>query len=337
MDEGRRQPPKPSWTEHTNDTRVSGPPTRPLNTQDADALVPAADAIVKSAYGRTGALPIRPLIDRGDADALVIQKAAKESRVLNFSVDGVHWRAGFAPEVSQTPVGRHLPNAPLPTGPLKAPTGFEIRPAPVPHERVLRDIIPALLLQEEERMFGRGREISAFYLYYIPYGTSAIAGACAWYKDIPTGKAHSLYLQTEVKRADPRILDEMAKTFAASAVVVSERGENRKTFDFWNEFNDARSEVRATLKESAITRNAGVVKQRVHEARHQAEDRLYHGLMGALEAVANVFRTVFVVVPLWLLATVLRTGSALLVRVIRGVDRSLERAARSEDAPPDTR
>lgn len=330
MDEGRRQPPKPSWTERTSDARVSGPPTRPLNTQDADALVPAADAIVKSAYGRTGALPVRPLMDRGEADALVIQKAAKESRVLNFSVDGVHWRAGFAPEIGQTPVGRHLPNSPLPTGPLKDPTGFEIRPAPTPHERVLRDIIPAMLLQEEERMFGRGREISAFYMYYIPHGSSAIAGACAWYKEIPTGKAHCLYLQTEVKRADPRILDEMAKTFAASAVMVAERGEPRKAFDFWNELQDARSEVQATLKDSAITRNADVVKQRVNKARNQAEDRLYNALMGALEAVSNVFRTVFVVIPLWVLATGLRTGSGIIVRLIRGVDRGLERAARSD-------
>jgi hypothetical protein len=272
-----------------------------------------------------------------DSETLVIQKAAKEARVLNFSVDGVHWRAGFALELSQTPVGRHLPNSPLPTGPLKSPTGFEVRPAPVAHERVLRDIIPAVLLQEEERMFGRGREISGFCLYYIPHGNSAVAGACAWYKETPTCKAHSMYLQTEIKRADPRILDEMAKTFAASAVIVAERGEPHKPFDFWHELQDARSEVQASLKDSAITRNADVMKQRVSQARNQAEDRVYQGLMGAMEGVANVFQAVFVVFPLWLLANFLRVGSALIVRVIRGVDRSLERAARSDGDPPTSR
>ncbi|MEB3285410.1 MAG: hypothetical protein VKN33_09010 [Candidatus Sericytochromatia bacterium] len=336
MDEGRRQPAKSGRTERPNDARVSGPPTRPLNTQDVDALVPAADAIVKSAYGRTGALPVRPLIDRGDTDALVIQKAAKEARVLNFSVDGVHWRAGFALEVSQTPVGRHLSKDSLPTEAEKSPTGFQIRPAPTTQEKVLRDIIPSMLLQEEERMFGRGREILGFYLYYIPHGTTAVAGACAFYRETPTGKAHSLYLQTEVKRADPRILDEMAKTFAASAVIVEERGEPRKNFNFWNELHDARSEVRATLKESSISRNADVVKQRVHHARNAAENRVYYALSDGLEMIANLVKVVFTEWPLRLLAGVLRVGSHLIIRAIRGVDRGLEKAKGNEIPPPDT-
>lgn len=338
MEDGRKPPkkdqPKPTWTERSvPETVRPGPPTRPLTDDDWNMLVPAADAVVQSAYGRTGVLPVRPLMSRGDvaADALVIQKSAKQARVLNFVVENIHWRAGFAPEIGQTPLNQYIDAIVPPDHPMKAGTGFELRPATGDYERVLRDIIPPALLRLEEEMFGRGRELAAFYLYYIPHGPGATAGAVAWYQGSPTGRTHVLYLQTEVKRADPRILDEMEKTFSASLVAVRSHGPVPRPFDFWEELKDATAEVQSTLKNSSFGRNAGDVRQMVSSARNQAEDSLANGINRTFQSAGGLVQVAFVRLPQFAVASVLRGVSAAAVATIRAVDKLLEKQA----PPPD--
>jgi hypothetical protein len=343
VDDGRRpsdDKPRPTWTSSIGPDRTlrPGPPTRPLDPEELDGLVPAADGIVTSAYGRTGVLPVRPLMQRGDGqtDALVIQRATREARVLNFTVDTIQWRAGFAPELGQTPVGRHVKVLDPPPGASTDPTGFELRPGPTEHERVLRDIVPRPLLQQEEVMFGSGQAVTAFYLYYIPNGKTAVAGACVAYAASPLGKAHVLYLQTEIKKADPRILDEMAKTFAASAVALAAQAPGARPFDFWRELQEAQAEVRQTLQTSALGRNAGAVKERVSLAREAAEDRLYNVLIRTFDQVSTWVQALVIGLPLRLLAGAVRLGTATFVRLVRGLDRGASRLAppRDEEQPP---
>ncbi|MEB3196971.1 MAG: hypothetical protein VKP62_07175 [Candidatus Sericytochromatia bacterium] len=337
MEDGRRPTPKPTWTEQAGtDTPKPQSATRPLSPGELEGMVPAADQIVKSAYGRTGVLPVRPLMSRGDrgTDALVIQKAAKEARVLNFVVDGIHWRAGFAPALSQTPIGRHLHEAQSPPeGLVKQAGGFELRPAPETFERVLRDIIPPPLLQEEERMFGHHRQLLGFRLYYIPQGQAALAGACVWYADTPTGKAHHLYLQTEIKRADPRILDEMNKTFAASAVVVEKKAAAPRAFDFWRELRDAQSEVRASLDESTLARNAEATRQRVSRLKNRTEESLYRNILTGLARLNALGTALFVTLPLWLTARGVKAASGGVIWLVAFVDRALARFGNGGEPP----
>lgn len=337
MSDGRQPPkkdqPKPTWTERSVPENVKpGPPTRPLTDEDWNALVPAADAVVKSAYGRTGVLPVRPLMNRGDvaADALVIQKSAKQARVLNFVVEGIHWRAGFAPEVGQTPLSQYVDAIMPPEHPMQSGTGFQLRPVTKEYDRVLRDIVPPALLRLEDEMFGRGRELAAFYLYFIPNGQGATAGALAWYLGTATGKTHLIYLQTEVKRADPRILDEMEKTFSASLVAVRSHGAAPRPFDFWEEVRDATAEVQSTLKNSSLGRNAGGMRELVSSARTQAESSLGRGLDGTFARVARWGHIAFVRLPQFALATVLRGVSGAAVATIRTIDGILARQAPKE-------
>jgi hypothetical protein len=342
VDDGRKAPddkPRPTWTgsSEMGSPLRPGPPTRPLSPDELDGLVPAADGVVNSAYGRTGVLPVRPLMQRGDGqtDALVIQRATREARVLNFTVDGIQWRAGFAPELSQTPVGRHVKVFDPPPGSVTDPTGFELRPATTDHERVLRDIIPAPLLHQEEMMFGQGQAVSNFYLYYIPSGKTAVAGACVTYGSSALGKPHVLYLQTEIKKADPRILDEMAKTFGASAVALTARSPGTRPFDFWRELQEARAEVRQTLQTSALGRNAGVVKDRMAQARESAEDTLYNALLRTFDQLGTWLRAIFVRLPLRLVAGTVRIASTAFVGAVQRLDRGLARLATpSEDEQP---
>ncbi|MEB3220976.1 MAG: hypothetical protein VKS61_02765 [Candidatus Sericytochromatia bacterium] len=343
MEDGRKPPddkPRPTWTSRADGDRPlrPGPPTQRLNPDELDALVPAADGIVTSAYGRTGALPSRPLMHRGDGhtDALVIQRATREARVLNFTVDNIQWRAGFAPQLAQTPVGRHVKVLdPLP-GATSDPTGFELRPGDVTHDRVLRDIIPRPLLQQEELMFGSGQEAVAFYLYYIPSGKTAVAGACVIYGASALGKGHALYLQTEVKRADPRILDEMARTFAASSVAMAHQAPDARAFDFWRELQEARADVRQTLQDSSLGRNAGAVRERVAQARESAEYRAYNALMRTFDRLGSWGYTLAVALPQRVLAGVVKGASGAFVAAVRGLDRGVSRLAPPRDGePPD--
>ncbi len=333
----KKDQPKPTWTERAVPELVRpSSETRQLTDDDWNTLVPASDAVVNSAYGRTGVLPVRPLMNRGDlaADALVIQKGAKEARVLNFQVEGIHWRAGFAPEVGQTPLNQYVDGRIPPQVPIHAGNGFIMRPATPDFDRVLRDIIPPALLRLEEEMFGRGREIGGFYLYFIQHAAGALAGAVAWYVPTATGKTPLLYLQTEVKRADARILDEMEETFNASLVATKSHGPVARPFDFWEEVRDATAEVQASLKQSSFGRNAGGVREILGGARTQAENTLQTGLSGVFEKIGRYGQVAFVRMPQFVVATVLRGVSHAAVRLIRAIDGLLQRQA-AKHAPSD--
>lgn len=324
----KKDQPKPTWTERAVPETVKPTSvTRHLTDDDWNTLVPASDAIVNSAYGRTGILPVRPLMSRGDvaADSLVIQKSAKQARVLNFVVENIHWRGGFAPEIGQTPLNQYIDGVAPPEVAVQGANGFVMRPASPEFDRVLRDIVPPALLRLEDEMFGRGREIGGFYLYFIPHATGAAAGAIAWYAPSATGKQHLLYLQTEVKRADARILDEMEKTFNASLVAVRSHGPIPRPFDFWEEIRDATAEVQASIKQSTWGRNAGGVREILDGARSQAENTLQHRLTGVYNRVARFTQVAFVRLPQFAVATMLRGISQAAVKIIQAVDRLLER------------
>jgi hypothetical protein len=323
MDDRRRkekEPPRPTWTERSVPEAVKPGQTQPFDPEDFNALIPAADPVVQAAYGRTGTLPVRPIMNRdGGTDALVIQKVAKQTRVLNFRVEGIHWRAGFAPEVGQTPLGQFHQDPHPPQREVQTGTGFVLRPVEPELELVLRDIVPPNLLKLEEDMFARQRQLAGAYLYFIPHATGAVAGMVAWYVQGQDTRAHLLYIQTEIKRADPRILDEMHKTFRASLVARAQVGNAPRPFDFWAEVRDATAQVESTLRNSSIGR--GEVSRRVNDAREQAEDKLYRNISGGLGRLGSLGRTLFVRVPQVALAGSVKILSRGAVVVIRAVDR----------------
>ena len=322
-----RQPPKkknqPTWTERAVPETFRPGQTRPLTPEEADALVPAADPIVKAAYGRTGALPVRPVMNRGDvvADALVIQKGARQTRVLGFEVEGVHWRAGFAPDVGATPIKQYVsPGAP-PTQEVAAGNGFLLRPVEPELEVVLRDLVPSKLLAVGEEMFGRVRELGGLYLYYIPQPVGATIGIVAWYLASPMSRTHVLYLQTDIKKGDPRVIGDMHKTFRASLVARQQHGPTPQPVDFWHELQVATAQVEATFKNSSLVRNSADVKGRVSAVRQQAENGLYVGISRGIDSLGAVLGFLVIQLPQLLMAGLIRGLSRALIAVIQAADR----------------
>lgn len=322
----QQQQRKPAWTERSVPETYRPGPTRPLSADD-DGLVPAADPIVAAAYKRTGALPVRPVMNRGDDhnDALVIQRVAKEVRVLAFEIDGVHWRAGFAPEVGQTPLSQYVNASQPPESEIQAGNGFILRPVEPELELVLRELIPVKLRTVEEGMFGRGRELGGLYLYFAPQPGGAIVGMAAWYLPTATSRQHLLYLQTEVKKADARLIDEMHKTFRASNAARERHGDDAVALDFWAELQLATTQVEATIRNSSFGRNSAEVRGLVRAAREQAENGLDQGMRRAFRLTAAAMQFAVLTLPQMLLAQGIRVGSKLLIGVIRAVDRMISR------------
>jgi hypothetical protein len=322
-----KEPAKPTWTERSVPEHVKpeAPPTA-VNFEDVNALIPAADPVVQAAYKRTGMLPVRPIMNRGDSgsDALVIQKGAKQTRVLNFTVEGIHWRAGFSPEVAHTPLGQFVQDQLPPEHEVLTGTGFVLRPIEAELEAVLRDIVPAPLLKLEDEMFSNKRQLGVAYLYFIPHSSGATAGIVAWYVLTGNTRAHLLYLQTEIKRADVRILDEMLKTFRASLVARHSSDPAPRAFDFWGELAEAGERVEESYRNSALGR--GEVGQRVTDVREHAEERLYNNLNSGFGRLGVWAKTLFVRVPQLVIAGTIRLLSRGAVVVIRFVDRLLARS-----------
>jgi hypothetical protein len=322
---------QPTWTERALPEPVRPGQTRPLTPDEFNELVPAADPIVMAAYSRTGALPIRPIMNRGDqaADALVIQKGAKQTRVLAFEVEGVHWRAGFAPDVSATPLSQYVPDGIPPRQVLQLGNGFLLRPVEAELELVLRDLVPGKLLQVGEEMYGRQRELAGMYLYFIPQPKGASIGIMAWYQPTLLGKPHLLYLQTDIKKGDPRVIDDMHRTFLASLVARRQQGQVAKPFDFWQELQLASTQVETTLKNSTLARSSAGVKGRVAAAGKQAENQLYQGLNAGILSVGELLHVLCVKLPQRVLAGLVRAGSMAIIAVITFADGLL--APRNKD------
>lgn len=303
--------------------------TRPFDGEDPNALVPASDPIVQAAYARsthglpalgpapTGFLPM-PVGGESPSDALVIRREAKDARVVSFRAEGVHWKAGFAPEPALTPLGQHLAGAPFPAAELRHGNGFLMRRTDAALEAVLRDILPGSLKAAEASRFGKARSVLGVFVYYLPHGTGAAVGACVVYDIAPGARAHLTYLQTDVKRADQRVLVELEQTFKAA---LSMRGAGRQArseaFDFWGELRQASLEFEAELRASPLMRRSEEAGREFRAARARAERGLDRALRGALGGVGSGLDVVLVRMPQRLIAGLARGLSALAVGLLR--------------------
>lgn len=229
------------------------------------------DAAVQAAYNRTsrnttflGPLPVRPGAEEG-TDALMLRKVARRSRSLTFTVQGILWRAGFAPEIAQTPLGQGSPFRKILDTETVAPSGAILRPVDSSYEMVFRELIPRPLLDQCDQMYGMVRRLERIAFYYFPAGEGATAGVMAQYAEQPASRAHVLYLQTNIRNASPTVLDQIQKTFQAALPRAIEAAREATPGDFWQELDRGMYQVTATFKNSVLgggTRTATTTLQR---------------------------------------------------------------------------
>lgn len=286
-----QQPPRnPRFPQRPEDgdlpPRVTPPAPRtgPINPDDLyDMQLGPGDPYVRAAFNRIqrqnpgGSAALR---DTDGTDSLMIAKTAKRSRALNFTVQGIVWKAGFAKELEQTPLGQAARWKVLPPQAVSEPGGAILRFVDPSIEQVFRELIPPALLDAGDRMYGIVRKLTQIAIFYFPRDEGATAGVIAHYGDGPAARSHYLYLQTNIKKADPAVLDQILMTFQMAIPKAEAQGQKPKPVDFWQEFERSLYQIRATYQTSALHQNSSKAKAQASQGLKKAGDKLENALSG---------------------------------------------------------
>ncbi len=304
--------------------------TRPIDPDEVyDMTLGPGDSVVQAAYARTGRGTTflgptagRPGVADDGTDALMLRKVAKRSRSLTFIVQGIMWRAGFSPDIAQTPLGQATPFRKILDTETVAPTGGILRPVAHTYELVFRELIPRPLLDQCDQMFGLVRKLERIAFFYFPAGEGATAGVVAQYLEQPASRAHVLYLQTNIKNASPTVLEQIQRTFEAAVPRAIQAAKEATPGDFWQELDRSLYQVTATLKNSVLgggTRAATTQLQKsAKQAGHQVERAA-----GVIDAVNKGFDAA-AAVPARVGVGVVRGFTRAIVGAIEGLDKLLK-------------
>lgn len=303
------------------------PRTGPINPDDLyDMQLGPGDPYVRAAFERIGKQ--RPggsaaLRDMDGNDSLMLAKTARRSRAMNFTVQGIVWKAGFAKELEQTPLGQATRWKVLPPQAVSEPGGAILRMADPSIEKVFRELIPVELLDAGDRMYGIVRKLSQLTLFYFPRDEGATAGVMAHYGDGPAARSHYLYLQTNIKKADPAVLDQILMTFQLAVPKAEEQGQKPRPVDFWQEFERSLYQIRATYQTSALHQNSAKAKAQATQTLKVAGDRLEKALSVFDRLEAGIIWLASL--PVRLLIGLVRGATRLMVGVIQASDRIFRR------------
>lgn len=305
--------------------------TGPIDPDEIyDMTIGPGDSAVKAAYARTGrgtqflgsaALAARPQAQQAEpSDALVIARRARRARSLTFTVQGIMWRAGFAPNIQQTPLGQSTPFARLEDKEVKAPSGAILRPVDASFELVFRELIPKPLTDQSDHMFGPVRKLERISLYYFPTGEGATAGLMAQYCEQATSRPHVLYLQTNIKQASPTVLDQIHKTFSSAVPRAVEAARRPKTGSFWEELDKAAYQVSATFKNSHLGGNTKAATSKLQKTARKASGGGVNRAFSVVDAVGKFFDDL-AKIPGQMGISIVRGISGVLVNVIQALDK----------------
>jgi hypothetical protein len=300
--------------------------TRPIDPEELyDLTIGPGDSAVQAAYARTsrGTQFLggnRNTASVGDAnDALMIQKRAKWSRTLTFTVQGIMWRAGFAPDMAQTPLGQNTPFRTMGPEETVSPAGAILRPCKAEFELVFRELIPRALLEQCDHMYGMVRKLEHVAFYYFPAGSGATAGILATYADLPSSRGHVLYLQTNIKNASPTVLEQIQKTFGEAVPRAVEAAKEVKAGDFWQELDKSVYQVRATLKNSKLAGGTQAATKTMQRGLQQAGQGVDQAI-SIFDLIGQAFSELGQV-PGRIGVGIVRGFSGFLIRIIKGLDR----------------
>ncbi|MBU6428040.1 MAG: hypothetical protein KGR26_03440 [Cyanobacteria bacterium REEB65] len=309
--------------------------TAPFDPDEVyDLRLGPGDSTVQAAYARTSrgttflgaagpAIRQRGTERLEGNDALLLAKRAKRARSLTFTVQGIMWRAGFAPDLSQTPLGQATVFRKLADAEIQSPAGALLRPADPRFELVFRELIPRPLIEQADQTFGPIRKLERIALYYFPAGEGATAGLVVQYAEQPVWRPHVLYLQTNIKHASPTVLEQIAKTFSAAVPRALEAAKQPTAGDFWQELDKAAYQLTATFRNSILAGNTQAARATLKKQAKKAETRVTK----AASVVDTVGRALddAARVPGRFGVSVVRSVTSALVKTIQAIDNAAGR------------
>lgn len=275
---------------------------------DDETLIAPSRHVIGSAYKETAKPDAQPSFkpvaesNSGD-DRLSLQSADnRHVQTVSFKVKGIQWRAGFADNLSNTPLGHAIHPNGLPSYKGEIPeslkkAGIVIRPVNPRLRVVLNQLLPPDFRKKVAQQRKKTDRMRLLAIFYLPGTPSSHVGFIHEFIGSKSNFKFYLYIQTSVGKAPVAILDEVLKTLEAG-LPEGEKASDLEEYEVAEE-EDELPEVEFDL--------AGEVQQ----AMKQAGDSFENSIMvyGAKQA-NRVARD-------WSLELV-RVVDRMIARVIRG-------------------
>lgn len=193
---------------------------------DDETLIAPSRHVIGSAYKETAKPDTQPNFksvaesNSGD-DRLSLQSADNRNvQTVSFKVKGIQWRAGFADNLSNTPLGHAIHPNGLPSYKGEIPeslkkAGIVIRPVNPRLRVVLNQLLPPDFRKKVSQQRKKTDRMRLLAIFYLPGTPSSHVGFIHEFIGSKSNFKFYLYIQTSVGKAPVAILDEVLKTLEA--------------------------------------------------------------------------------------------------------------------------
>lgn len=193
---------------------------------DDETLIAPSRHVIGSAYKETAKPDVQPNFksvaesNSGD-DRLSLQSADNRNvQTVSFKVKGIQWRAGFADNLSNTPLGHAIHPNGLPSYKGEIPeslkkAGIVIRPVNPRLRVVLNQLLPPDFRKKVSQQRKKTDRMRLLAIFYLPGTPSSHVGFIHEFIGSKSNFKFYLYIQTSVGKAPVAILDEVLKTLEA--------------------------------------------------------------------------------------------------------------------------
>lgn len=330
-------------------------PMDPFTEDDIDdeTIIAPSRQVIGAAYKDTAQARTQPSFkpvaesNTGD-DVLALQTSENRNvETISFKVKGIQWRAGFAEELSNTPLGHAIHPVPLPGYKEEIPeslkkAGIVIRPVNPRLRVVLNQLLPPDFRKKVAQLRKKTDRLKLLAIFYLPGTPSSHVGFIHEFVGSKSQFKFYLYIQTSVGKAPVAILDEVLKTLEAG-LPEGEKASDLDEYEVAEEEEDLpevevdfAKEVEQAMKQASDTFNNSIMVYGVRQANRVVKDWSMELIRLVDKGIARAIRmATWVVIQLAnspiirALAASIQLTSKVIVNLIWGLNRVLLAIARS--------
>lgn len=256
---------------------------------DDETLIAPSRQIIGTAYKDT-AQPekqpsFRPVAESNSGDDILSLQSSDNRNVqtVSFKVKGIQWRAGFADNLANTPLGHAIHPNTLPSYKEDVPeslkkAGIVIRPVNPRLRVVLNQLLPPDFRKRVSQQRKKTDRMRLLAIFYLPGTPSSHVGFIHEFVGSKSNFKFYLYIQTSVGKAPVAILDEVLKTLEAGLpegekaadldeYEVAEEEEDMPEVEF-----DFAGEVQTAMKQAGDTLNNSIMVYGARQVNRVARD-----------------------------------------------------------------
>lgn len=256
---------------------------------DDETLIAPSRKIIGTAYKDTAqpeVMPNHKRVAESNSGSDQLALASTENRnvqTVSFKVKGIQWRAGFADNLSNTPLGHAIHPNTLPAYKDDIPeslkkAGIVIRPVNPRLRVVLNQLLPPDFRKKVSQQRKKTDRMRLLAIFYLPGTPSSHVGFIHEFLGSKSNFSFYLYIQTSVGKAPVAILDEVLKTLEAGLpegekasdldeYEVAEEEEDLPEVEF-----DFAGEVQTAMKQAGDSFNNSIMVYGARQVNRVARD-----------------------------------------------------------------